>query len=149
MISMRCTGEATEVLVVDASAVFHRHAAAPSNAALPHDDRPVCRSAGTEPRARRCHGHGGLQGEADTHTASSCSLCLTASLCSTATSTDAHTGLYEALELRDGGSNYLGKGVSKVWQHRRVDNEGGDRSGERRELVAAGLDNTSHICAFD
>ena len=23
-------------------------------------------------------------------------------------------GLYEALELRDGGSNYLGKGVSKV-----------------------------------
>ena len=32
-------------------------------------------------------------GEADTHTASSCSLCLTASSCSTATSTDAHTGM--------------------------------------------------------
>ena len=26
----------------------------------------------------------------------------------------ASTGIYEALELRDGGSDYLGKGVSKV-----------------------------------
>ncbi|VAH96735.1 unnamed protein product [Triticum turgidum subsp. durum] len=26
----------------------------------------------------------------------------------------ASTGVYEALELRDGGSDYLGKGVSKV-----------------------------------
>ena len=25
------------------------------------------------------------------------------------------TGVYEALELRDGGSDYLGKGVSKVY----------------------------------
>uniref|UniRef100_A0A8R7JYQ0 Uncharacterized protein n=1 Tax=Triticum urartu TaxID=4572 RepID=A0A8R7JYQ0_TRIUA len=120
---MRCAGEATVMLVVDASAVFHRHPAAPSDAALPRDERHGCRSAGIEPRARRCHGHGGLQGEADTHTASSCSLCLTAnscslcltaSSCSTMTSTDAHTGLYEALELRDGGFDYLGKGVSKV-----------------------------------
>uniref|UniRef100_A0A8R7QUA2 Uncharacterized protein n=1 Tax=Triticum urartu TaxID=4572 RepID=A0A8R7QUA2_TRIUA len=102
MISMRCAGEATVMLVVDASAVFHRHTAAPSDAALPRDERPRCRSAGTEPHARRCHGHGGPQGEADTHTASSCSLCLTASSCSlcltasscsTATSTDAHTGM--------------------------------------------------------
>ena len=62
MISMRCAGEATVMLVVDASAVFHRHTAAPSDAALPRDERPGCRSAGTEPRARQCHGHGGLQG---------------------------------------------------------------------------------------
>ena len=37
----------------------------------------------------------------------------------------------------------------QVWQHRRVDDEGGDRGGERRELVAAGLDDTAHICASD
>nr|XP_020153764.1 uncharacterized protein LOC109739094 isoform X2 [Aegilops tauschii subsp. strangulata] len=37
----------------------------------------------------------------------------------------------------------------KVWQHRRVDDEGGDRGGERRELVAAGLDGMAHICASD
>ena len=35
----------------------------------------------------------------------------------------------------------------QVRQHRRVDDEGGDRGGERRELVAAGLDDTAHICA--
>lgn len=29
-------------------------------------------------------------------------------------------GIYEALELRDGGSDYLGKGVSKVSYHGRV-----------------------------
>ncbi|KAI4973214.1 hypothetical protein ZWY2020_028922 [Hordeum vulgare] len=30
---------------------------------------------------------------------------------------DASTGVYEALELRDGGSDYLGRGVSKVCIH--------------------------------
>ena len=37
----------------------------------------------------------------------------------------------------------------QVWQHRRVDEEGGDRGGEQREMVAAGLNGTAHICAFD
>ena len=56
----------------------------------------------------------------------------------------ASTGENEALELRDGGARYLGKGVLKAVKPRRGDHPAGP---ERRQPPGAGTDRPDHVPA--